>query len=184
MILLRKKDAFVAENVNYFPWEMPLWAPMPQMRWLHAMCLCACLGDCLPYNYKNPGCTAGRVWWNGSVCHMNESREVARAAGDGRCGAEPGEGGMGHWCGGVLRVPVVCVCRWIHTWSLLNTRVSFPLLAVYPSLCFWSKQFRVLFDIWWRCFGDQRSPPLLSIKNLLGGGLWDSLLTVLSSVSC
>ena len=29
MILLRRKDVFVAEkNVNYFSWKIPLWAPI------------------------------------------------------------------------------------------------------------------------------------------------------------
>lgn len=70
MILLRRKDAFVAEKCKLLFMENTSLSPhFPNVMIACDVFLCM-LRRLLPY--KNPDCMAGRVWRHGGVCHMKE----------------------------------------------------------------------------------------------------------------
>lgn len=126
MILLRRKDAFVAEKCKLLFMENTSLSPhFPNVMIACCVFLCMCR-RLLTLALHNPDCTAGRVWQHGGVCLMNEQGEVARAAGD---------GALGHWCGIVLCVLVMYACRSILTWNSLNTRVSFSFRLQFIFSC-------------------------------------------------
>lgn len=135
MILLRRKDAFVAEKCKLLFMENTSLGPHFQNAMIaHSVFLCT-LRSLLILWLQKLDCVADRACWHGGMCHVKWVDELRGAAGELRCGPESGRWRLGPsvqgypeaWAigTGMPCVLAVCVCRQIHTWSLLNTRVFF-----------------------------------------------------------